>query len=68
MNDLTIQGTYAHKWTTFERVLQLMGSGRVVTDPLYTRSYPLAQWEQAFDAVDASQDLVKVGLCPGELI
>jgi L-iditol 2-dehydrogenase len=68
MNDLTIQGTYAHKWTTFERVLQMMGSGRIATNQLYTRSYDLSEWEASFEAVDRSQDLIKVGLCPGDLI
>ena len=68
MKDLTIRGTYAHRWSTFESVLGLMGSGVLQTESLYTRSYDLADWETAFNAVDESRDLIKVGLCPGALI
>jgi threonine dehydrogenase-like Zn-dependent dehydrogenase len=68
MKDLTIRGTYAHRWSTFESVLDLMGRGVLQTESLYTRSYDLADWETAFIAVDESRDLIKVGLCPGDLV
>jgi threonine dehydrogenase-like Zn-dependent dehydrogenase len=68
LKNLTIRGTYAHRWSTFERVLALMGTGQLRTECLYTRSYPLEDWERAFHDVDSSADLVKVGICPAELI
>lgn len=68
MKELTLKGSYAHTWSSWEKVAELAGSGALDLESLYTGSYSLDDWEEAFHAVDTDPSLIKVGLCPGELI
>lgn len=68
VRQLTVQGTYAHVWSTWELVLALMGSGKLITEPLYTGSFTLEQWEEAFNLSDKSADVIKIGICPFDRI
>lgn len=68
MKELTVKGSYAHTWSSWEKVAELAGSGALDLEPLYTGSYSLDDWEEAFHKVDTDPSIIKVGLCPGELI
>ncbi|WP_170154389.1 zinc-dependent alcohol dehydrogenase [Protaetiibacter intestinalis] len=68
MKELTMKGSYAHTWSSWEKVAELAGSGALDLEPLYTGSYSLEDWEVAFREVDTDPSIIKVGLCPGELI
>jgi alcohol dehydrogenase/L-iditol 2-dehydrogenase len=58
----TLQGSYSHNWTTWERVLQLMSAGRLDLQPLLN-TYPLEAWRTAFERMDRLE-VAKVVLHP----
>ena len=47
----TLQGSFSHNWGTWERVLKLMGVGRLDLEP-FLNVYPLADWRTAFERMD----------------
>jgi L-iditol 2-dehydrogenase len=50
MKQLKITGAFAHVPSGWDRALDLMSTGQVVTEPLVTRRLPLEGWEEAFQA------------------
>ncbi|HHY93872.1 MAG TPA: alcohol dehydrogenase catalytic domain-containing protein [Firmicutes bacterium] len=64
LREITAYGTYAHKWSSWELALELMGRGQVACDRLLTRMYPLEDWTAAFEEVRSSKELIKVALTP----
>lgn len=48
----TLQGSFSHTWPTWERVLKLMASGKLKTQPL-TKVVPLSDWQTAFERMDS---------------
>lgn len=65
LKSLTVRGTYAHVWSTWELVLSLMANGTLRTEELTTRSEPLEQWERAFRDAEDDRTVVKIALTPG---
>jgi len=45
-----LHGAFSHTWSTWERVLRLLGQGRLDPGPAL-RTYRLEQWEDAFNAM-----------------
>jgi L-iditol 2-dehydrogenase len=41
--------SYSSSWTSWERAVSIIESGKVDLDPLVTHVLPLAEWEHAFD-------------------
>lgn len=64
--ELTISGSFAHCWTSFERALDLMETGRVNVKPLVSGILPLTEWEQAFEQAENGQ-AAKILLAPGPI-
>jgi 2-desacetyl-2-hydroxyethyl bacteriochlorophyllide A dehydrogenase len=64
LKSLTVRGTYAHLWSTWELVLQMMADGTLQTEPLMTYSEPLERWQEAFEADERASDLVKIAVTP----
>lgn len=62
--ELEVRGTLGQKRTAWQRALQLLASGTVVTEPLVTHTFPLTEWRAAFDAMRARRG-IKVALVPG---
>jgi alcohol dehydrogenase/L-iditol 2-dehydrogenase len=58
----TLQGSFSHNWTTWERVLKLMAARRLDLEPFLHR-YPLREWREAFERMDRLE-LPKVVLEP----
>jgi L-iditol 2-dehydrogenase len=50
----TLQGSFSHTWTTWERVLRLLGSRALDVRPLL-RPYPLAAWHEALMAMERGE-------------
>ncbi len=50
----TLQGTFSHTWTTWERVLSLMELSRIDVRAM-SQSFSLEDWEQAFRTMDSLQ-------------
>ena len=58
-----LQGSWSHVYSDWERVLSLMGAGRLQAAPLVSQVYPLADWEAAFEDALAGR-VVKAVLEP----
>jgi 2-desacetyl-2-hydroxyethyl bacteriochlorophyllide A dehydrogenase len=65
LKGLTIRGTYAHAWSTWELVLDLMGRGALTPEPLVTHVLPLERWEDAFNQSDGDREAIKIAVTPG---
>ena len=61
--EIEVRGTLGQKWTAWERALELLVSGQVVTEPLVTDIFPLTEWETAFARFRAKQG-IKIAMTP----
>lgn len=57
---VTLQGSFSHTFNTWERVLGLMGSGQLNLDPVIGGQYPLADWHDAFERMEAGENVKSV--------
>ncbi|MFI5358354.1 MAG: zinc-binding dehydrogenase, partial [Opitutales bacterium] len=62
--NVTLQGSYSHNWPVWERVLQLLASGRLVVEPLIGGIWGLDDWHPAFAAMHEGR-IVKSLLATG---
>lgn len=60
---VTLQGSFSHNWPMWERVLTLLGTGRLDLQPVLNRVAPLADWRESFDTM-SSGAIVKGVLQP----
>lgn len=56
--NIRLQGSFSHNWPIWERVLQLMASGRLDVAPIMGGVWPLEEWDEAFRTMH-SGDIVK---------
>lgn len=47
--NVTLQGSFSHNWPVWERVIQLMASGKLDVKPIIGGVWPLAGWKEAFE-------------------
>ncbi|MFN2110640.1 MAG: zinc-binding dehydrogenase, partial [Anaerolineae bacterium] len=78
-NNLTLRGSWgwggmevadqavrmALGWHSWERALQIMAMGTINLEPIITRSITLDEWRDAFEALEAKQE-IKVMVYPNE--
>jgi L-iditol 2-dehydrogenase len=57
---VTLQGTFSHLYPTWERVLGLLSTRQVNLDPVIGGIYGLADWEEAFDAMERGDNVKSV--------
>ncbi len=57
---VTLQGSFSHTYNTWERVLALMGSGQLNLDPVIGGQYPLDDWHNAFERMEAGDNVKSV--------
>jgi alcohol dehydrogenase/L-iditol 2-dehydrogenase len=62
--NVRLQGSFSHHWTIWERVIQLLSSGRLDVRPILGGEWPLAQWHEAFETMHSGA-IVKAVLRPG---
>ena len=62
---VTLQGTFSHLYSTWERALGLLASGQIDLSPIVGGLYPLAEWETAFEEMQAGNN-VKSVLLPAQ--
>lgn len=55
--------SFSSNWTSWERALSLMSSGKVNVDPIISASFPLDQWEQGFELLE-KLEAIKILLNP----
>jgi alcohol dehydrogenase/L-iditol 2-dehydrogenase len=48
---LSLIGSYSHTWATWETALRLLSEGKISTKAIITNTYPLTEWQQAFDTL-----------------
>ena len=63
--NVTLQGSFSHNWPIWERVLHLMASGTLDVGGLIGGSWPLEEWQPAFERMH-SGEVVKSVLVPAE--
>lgn len=61
--NLTLQGSFSHNWPIWERVLALLGSGRLDLKPIVGGVWKLEEWHEAFEKMHAGS-IVKAVLRP----
>lgn len=61
---VTLQGSFSHLHATWERALGLLSSGQINLVPIIGGVYPLADWQAAFEQMEAGVN-VKSVLLPG---
>lgn len=49
--NVRLQGSFSHHWTIWERVLQLLASGALNVEPVLGGTWPLDEWETAFETM-----------------
>jgi 2-desacetyl-2-hydroxyethyl bacteriochlorophyllide A dehydrogenase len=54
--ELNLVGTLMYKHEDYEKAVELIASGEVITDPLVTRHFPLEQYEDAYSYIDDQGD------------
>jgi L-iditol 2-dehydrogenase len=57
---VTLQGTFSHLYPTWERVLGLLSTRQVNLDPVIGGIYGLADWKEAFDAMQRGDNVKSV--------
>lgn len=60
---VTLQGSFSHNWQTWEKVISMLGSGKIHLDLVLDRVAPLSEWHDLFDAMH-SGGIVKGVLKP----
>jgi L-iditol 2-dehydrogenase len=60
---ITLQGSFSHNWPIWEKVISLLGSGKLNLDPILNRVSPLENWHEAFEEMHAGK-IVKGVLRP----
>ena len=56
----TLQGSFSHTYSTWERVLGLLSAGQINLEPVIGGLYPLDQWETGFSRMDAGENVKSV--------
>ena len=49
--NLTLQGSYSHNWSVWERVIGMLASGQLIIEPLIGGVWDLVHWREAFSAM-----------------
>ena len=47
--NVTLQGSFSHNWTIWERVIALLAGGQLDVKPIIGRIWPISHWHEAFE-------------------
>jgi L-iditol 2-dehydrogenase len=61
--ELSIIGTFGHKWSNWDLALRMMKNGQIRVNKMITHVFPLSEWEKGFNVAE-NQEGIKVLLCP----
>lgn len=62
---VTLYGSFSHTWTTWERVLELLSQRKLDARAVIGGVYELADWHEAFDAMESGRNIKSVMVMPG---
>jgi len=54
--ELTLVGTLIYRYQDYERAVELMSSGEVVTSPLESAHFPFEKYPDAYDFIDRHRE------------
>ncbi|HLV36616.1 MAG TPA: zinc-binding dehydrogenase [Spirillospora sp.] len=57
---VTLQGSFSHTYSTWERVLGLLSAGQINLEPVIGGLYGLSDWETAFSKMEAGDNVKSV--------
>ena len=60
LKNVKLQGSFSHTWTTWERVLRLLATGKLNVEPVIGGVWPLDKWREAFEAMHSGKILKAV--------
>jgi L-iditol 2-dehydrogenase len=60
---VTLQGSFSHHWLIWEKVISLLGSGKLDLGAILNRVSPLGEWQESFEQMHSGQ-IVKGVLKP----
>jgi len=46
--NVTLQGSFSHNWPVWEKVIALLGSGKLSVKPIIGGIWPITEWQEAF--------------------
>lgn len=55
--ELKVRGSIGSKWTSWEKIIQLIEQGKVQTKPLASHQFPITEWEKAFKTFESKEGL-----------
>ncbi len=55
--NVRLQGSFSHTWSTWERVLRLLATGKLDVSPVIGGVWPLERWREAFEAMRSGRIL-----------
>ena len=61
--NVTLQGSFSHHWTIWERVIALLADGQFDVKPIIGGIWPIEEWHEAFEKMH-SGEVVKSVLAP----
>jgi alcohol dehydrogenase/L-iditol 2-dehydrogenase len=61
--NVTLQGSFSHNWSTWERVIRLIANGQLDVAPITGGVWPVDHWQDAFEKMH-SGEIVKAVLTP----
>lgn len=64
--NITLQGSFSHTWTTWERVIRLIATGQLDVTPITGGVWPLEEWKSGFEKMH-SGEIVKAILRPARM-
>ena len=58
--NVTLRGSFSHNWPMWERVLRLLGTGKLDLKPVLGGVFPIEKWQEAFEKMQSGQILKSV--------
>lgn len=58
--NVTLRGSFSHNWPMWERVLRLLGTGKLDLKPVLGGIFPIEKWQEAFEKMQSGQILKSV--------
>lgn len=62
---VTVQGSFSHTWSTWEKVITLLDTGQLTVEPIIDRIAPLEEWHGCFTGMH-EREYIKCVLTPNE--
>ncbi|MDP1706734.1 MAG: zinc-binding dehydrogenase, partial [bacterium] len=58
--NITLQGSFSHNWPMWERVLRMLGTGKLDVTPVLGGVWPIQEWQIAFEKMQSGEILKSV--------